>query len=186
MKINLSLFILTLSAFTGSFVSAADINSLVGTFGVQNRAADRDAINAINRNALGVTNFNGADAVNARAASSMVRAQLTANGDTTLSGIGTSDNFSTLYPFYTADVARLLKVIYDPNSTVAQRDEAIKLVDVSQWLGWISQSNNAATTGNIKADINGAVNAGGQRALTHAKAGFPQHVANLTDLGAID
>lgn len=161
-----------------------DVNILATDYGVQNESIDRGVVEDILRFiANSANNYDTDTALDVL--SSVLRAQLTAKGDTTLAGLGSSTNFATLFPFYTADVANQLKIVLDANSTPAQRSRAAKLIIVSQWMGAIHQVNGTALSGSIENDINGARRHDNATALLYAAfEGTPQTVKDLLDLGA--
>ena len=129
MKINLSLFILTLSAFTGSFVSA-DLNTLVTNYGVQSGSINTAGLNE----ALNLLTASGSynDDANARAVSAILRAQLSNN--TTQADLGNNPQFAALFPNYTAEIAGLFQELVNPATTLVRRAEIANLISVSQWL----------------------------------------------------
>lgn len=163
MKINLSLFILTLFVFTGSFVSA-DLNSLVTNYGVQSNAINMEGLNEA-LDLLGTYGSYGDDA-NARAISAILRAQF--SRDTTQADLGNSDTFRTMFPYYSSDVTAQFKSLVDHTSTLESRRKAIDLILVSQWLGKVHLANGSAISESILNDINGVTRQDGANALVYA------------------
>jgi hypothetical protein len=105
-----------------------DVNVLANNYGVQNASIDRGLVNDI----LGVIN-NDANSYDTdttlQVLSSVLRAQLTIAGDTTLQGIGSGcPKFVALYPHHTEEIANQFKKVLAAESSHADRQAAVKRI----------------------------------------------------------
>lgn len=143
----------------------ADVSTLAPQYGVQNSSLDEDGLIDILELLVASGDFNTDK--DALACSSMLRAQLTNSGDTTLAGVGISnDAFNVLFPNYQDDVRDAFNILLT-SSDRDTRQEAADLILLARWakeslIGWglMTPDQYTGAAGSLKTDIR-RTNAGG-------------------------
>jgi len=154
MKFNKILLIVALVSIN-AMCQGLDVNELASRYGVQDGSIDVSTVNDIVMN-IGNSTDNYNSSPELLALSGVLRAKLTATGDTTQAGLGGSANFGSLFPYYTTDVANQLKIVVDASSSPEQRKRAAQLIYISQWMGLVHEANNTPLSESIQHDINNA------------------------------
>ncbi len=128
----------------------ADVSVLAPQYGVQNSSLDANGLASLIELLVESGNFNTDR--NALAGSSMVRAQLTNSGDTTLAGIGISnDVFNRLFPNYQDAVRQAFNVLLTSN-VKSEREEAGRIIMFAAALsegGWLRGQLSALTPDHV-------------------------------------
>ncbi len=119
-------FLLVAFLATVSMQSMADINSLVADYGVQNARLDEAGLQELLTILESAGSFDTDP--NALAASSVLRAQLTADGDTTLAGLGRGESaFNSLFPANHHEAREGFNKLLTSNNSATRADAIEKI-----------------------------------------------------------
>lgn len=127
MLIKRILLVALVATATTSLICKVD-PSVMGSlqqYGVQSNRIDQDGFNALIEQAKLVDNWDNTDDL---AVSSIIRAQFTDEGDTTMNGLGRGEAFNNLFVIDSKVAAHELKELVSASSTPESRAKAIRIL----------------------------------------------------------